>query len=64
MDTNSDPDVVDYVLPANDDAVRSVSLILAVIADAYCRKQRWLPVVAYVKDEGEEVTMKDVIRQT
>jgi len=64
VDTNSDPDVVDYVLPANDDAVRSVSLILAVIADAIVESKGGLPVVAYVKDEGDEVTMKDVIRQT
>lgn len=64
VDTNSDPDVVDYVIPANDDAVRSVSLLLAVIADAIVESKGGLPVVAYVKDEGESVTMKDVIRQT
>ena len=64
VDTNSDPDVVDYVIPANDDAIRSVSLILAVIADAIVESKGGLPVVAYVKDEGESVTMKDVIRQT
>ena len=58
------PDVVDYVIPANDDAIRSVSLILAVIADAIVESKGGLPVVAYVKDEGESVTMKDVIRQT
>ena len=64
VDTNSNPDVVDYVIPANDDAIRSVSLILAVIADAIVESKGGLPVVAYVKDEGESVTMKDVIRQT
>ena len=64
VDTNSDPDVVDYVIPANDDAIRSVSLILAVIADAIVESKGGVPVVAYVKDEGEAVTMKDVIRQT
>lgn len=64
VDTNSDPDVVDYVIPANDDAIRSVSLILAVMADAIVESKGGLPVVAYVKDEGDEVTMKDVIRQT
>ena len=64
VDTNSDPDVVDYVIPANDDAIRSVSLILAVIADAIVESKGGLPVVAYLKDEGESVTMKDVIRQT
>ena len=64
VDTNSDPDVVDYIIPANDDAIRSVSLILAVIADAIVESKGGLPVVAYLKEEGEDVTMKDVIRQT
>lgn len=64
VDTNSDPDVVDYIIPANDDAIRSVSLILAVIADAIVESKGGLPVVAYLKDEGDPVTMKDVIRQT
>ena len=64
VDTNSDPDVVDYVIPANDDAVRSFSLILAVIADAIVESKNGVPVVAYTKDEGEDVTMKEVIRQT
>ena len=64
IDTNSNPDLVDYVIPANDDAIRSVSLILAVIADAIVEAKGGLPVVAYTKDEGEEVTMKEVIKQT
>jgi small subunit ribosomal protein S2 len=64
VDTNSDPDVVDYVIPANDDAIRSVSLILAVMADAIVESKGGDTVVAYAKDEGEGVTMKDVIRQT
>ncbi len=64
VDTNSDPDLVDYVIPANDDAIRSVSLILAVIADAVVESKGGVPVVAYSKDEGEEVTMKEVIKQT
>jgi small subunit ribosomal protein S2 len=34
VDTNCDPDDVDYVIPANDDAVRSVRLITACVADA------------------------------
>lgn len=64
IDTNSNPDLVDYVIPANDDAIRSVSLILAVIADAIVESKGGLPVVAYTKDEGEDVTMKEVIKQT
>ncbi len=34
VDTNADPDEVDYVVPGNDDAIRSISLITRVIADA------------------------------
>jgi small subunit ribosomal protein S2 len=33
-DTNCDPDLIDFVIPANDDAIRSVKLITARIADA------------------------------
>jgi small subunit ribosomal protein S2 len=33
-DTNSDPDEIDWVIPGNDDAIRSVSLIASIIADA------------------------------
>ncbi len=64
IDTNSNPDLVDFVIPANDDAIRSVSLILAVIADAIVESKGGIPVVAYTKDEGEEITMKEVIKQT
>jgi small subunit ribosomal protein S2 len=34
VDTNADPDDVDFVIPANDDAIRSVGLMCHVIADA------------------------------
>ena len=34
LDTNSDPDVIDYGVPANDDAIRSVSLMCELMADA------------------------------
>jgi small subunit ribosomal protein S2 len=34
VDTNCDPDVIDYVIPGNDDAIRSANLMCRVIADA------------------------------
>lgn len=34
VDTNCDPDEVDYVIPGNDDAIRAVNLLSAKIADA------------------------------
>ena len=34
VDTNCDPDEVDYVIPGNDDAIRAVKLIAGKMADA------------------------------
>jgi small subunit ribosomal protein S2 len=34
VDTNCDPDIIDYVIPGNDDAIRSAQLMCRVIADA------------------------------
>ena len=34
VDTNSNPDDVDYVIPANDDAIRAVTLYVSAVADA------------------------------
>ena len=34
VDTNCDPDVIDYVIPGNDDAIRSAALMSRVVADA------------------------------
>jgi len=34
LDTNCDPDLVDFAIPGNDDAIRSVSLLTRVLADA------------------------------
>lgn len=34
VDTNCDPDIIDYVIPGNDDAIRAVKLITSLIADS------------------------------
>lgn len=34
VDTNCDPDPIDYVIPCNDDAIRSIRLITGKMADA------------------------------
>ncbi|HEX6110062.1 MAG TPA: 30S ribosomal protein S2, partial [Ktedonobacteraceae bacterium] len=53
-DTNSDPDEIDYPIPANDDAIRAVRLLSAKIADAVIEGRRELE--AQQKDiEPEEV---------
>ena len=40
VDTNCDPDEVDYIIPGNDDAIRAVRLISAKIADAVIESQQ------------------------
>ena len=62
VDTNCDPELVDYVIPANDDAIRAVKLIVASMADAICEAKGEPLTVAYVKDEDDkEVSMNDAI---
>jgi small subunit ribosomal protein S2 len=51
-DTNADPDVIDYPIPGNDDAIRSVSLITGAIADAIEAARREIPEDAVREDEG------------
>ena len=62
-DTNCDPDNVDYVIPGNDDADKSIRLIIGILADAIVEAKGGLPEVAYAPLDGEEVTMKDALRQ-
>jgi small subunit ribosomal protein S2 len=40
VDTNSDPDEADYIIPGNDDAIRSCDLIVRVIADGIAAGQQ------------------------
>jgi small subunit ribosomal protein S2 len=51
-DTNSDPDEIDYPIPANDDAIRAVRLLCAKIADAVIEGRRELE--AQQKDNESE----------
>ncbi len=46
VDTNCDPDLVDYVIPANDDAIRAVKLVVSVMANAVCEGKN-LPTVEF-----------------
>ncbi len=63
VDTNSDPDLADYVIPANDDATRAVKLIVTVMADAVVESKGGETVIAYTKDEvTTEVSMDDAIK--
>ncbi|PWV79875.1 30S ribosomal protein S2 [Halomonas sp. A11-A] len=50
VDTNSDPDGVDYVIPGNDDSIRAIQIYVKAIADACARAKEGRP------DEFVEVT--------
>lgn len=51
VDTNCDPDDADYVIPANDDAIRSVKLIVATMANAVVEAKGGTPIVVEFTDE-------------
>ena len=54
VDTNCDPDMVDYVIPGNDDAIRAVKLITGVMANAIVEANGG-KIVNYIKDEDKKL---------
>jgi small subunit ribosomal protein S2 len=61
-DTSDDPDPINYALPSNNDAASAVKLLMGTMADAVVESKGGVTEFAYVKDQGEEATMKDAIR--
>lgn len=61
IDTNANPGWVDYPIPCNDDALRSIKLMTAVMADAVVEGKGGLPLTANQPSEGEDITMSDVL---
>ncbi|MGQ0814334.1 MAG: 30S ribosomal protein S2 [Gemmatimonadota bacterium] len=55
-DTNADPDVIDYPIPGNDDAIRAVSVITGAIAEAIEQARRELPPDARRRADESEAT--------
>jgi small subunit ribosomal protein S2 len=56
VDTNCDPDDVDYVIPANDDAIRAIKLITSCMADAVIEGRQ-----GESYDEGESAGETDAV---
>lgn len=72
VDTNSDPDLVDYCVPGNDDAIKSIKLIVSKIADAVLegksrfdekRKLKEVQEKAVVKKEPRPITAEEIEEQ-
>lgn len=55
VDTNCDPNPIDYIIPANDDAVRAIKLIITAFADAVAEGQA-MRKADDVEDVEEEAT--------
>src|ERR1039457_7202197 len=60
VDTNCDPDDIDYVIPGNDDAIRAIRLLTAKIADAVGEGVQARDSRLQTDAEGEEVSGKNV----
>lgn len=61
-DTNCDPDLIDYGIPANDDAIRSIKLIVSLMADAIVEAKGGILTYAHQEQDLEkDITMSDVI---
>ncbi len=57
VDTNCDPDMVDYVIPGNDDAVRSVKLMIGVLTNAIA-EVNGKEVIDYITEEDKNKANK------
>ena len=62
VDTNCDPEDVDFVIPGNDDAVRSVKVVLGVLNNAIC-EAKGLEIVDYITDEEPKKTKKEEVKE-
>ncbi len=54
-DTNVDPDLIDYKIPGNDDANKSISLIITILADAICDAKGLPKNVAMIDEDNIKV---------
>lgn len=62
VDTNCDPDLVDYVIPGNDDAVRSVKLLIGVLTNAIA-EVNGNEVVDYINDDDKAKAEKRAMKK-
>ena len=63
-DTNCDPDMVDYVISANDDAIKAVKLIASIIADAVVEGKQGEDAVIAMRQAAMEGQAKETADET
>jgi len=64
VDTNCDPDEIDHIIPANDDAIRAVRLLTSKMADAVIEGKQGIEDVAEEETVANEVAADDNKEQT
>ena len=63
IDTNCDPDGIDYVIPGNDDAIRSVKLVASAIADAVIEAREGVSLNKEENVEDENFDLKAALAE-
>lgn len=58
VDTNGDPDPIDYVIPSNDDAIRAIRLVTNLIADAVVEGRQ-----IYESREAERIAEEEIVAE-
>ena len=61
VDTNGNPDGIDYVIPGNDDAIRSVKLIAGAIADAVIEAREGVSLTKTEETEDEQINLEEAL---
>ncbi|BBK64710.1 TPA: 30S ribosomal protein S2 [Staphylococcus aureus] len=64
VDTNCDPDEIDYVIPANDDAIRAVKLLTAKMADAILEGQQGVSNEEVAAEQNIDLDEKEKSEET
>lgn len=63
VDTNCDPSGIDYVIPVNDDAIRSVKLIASAIADAVIEAKEGVSLKKEETEEDGALNMEEALKE-
>lgn len=63
VDTNCDPSGIDYVIPGNDDAIRSVKLIASAIADAVIEAKEGVSLKKEETEEDGALNMEEALKE-
>ncbi len=63
VDTNCDPDPIDYVIPSNDDAIRAVKLVVSTIATAVLEGKAMLSTIQAEEEEAEGIGSEEAMER-